>query len=381
MILPCFGEALITVLPQSEPSRALHPMKFEVPLLVGIVLGTSTASMLLVSVKSESNRIQQKYQTLPSTDKTSGKGLEECSTPITAAKDEHCPPGDLEFYDWELFEDEAAGALIVGNSGSAKTSLACWLAGHLTRYKSAQILALDPHANRNPLWEQLKIKVLSDFNLIEYQLELLENLLDERRKRTCQPKDDDRLIVFTDEIGACIKNFKDSNKVERVLERLGSEGRKYDIMLIAMNQSSNVDDIGISAQNRNNFVLVLCGAAARSFAESKWKIIDKRSKWIQSQAYPCVVTGAVPSSITKHPTHHTYKTFKKKANPPIGMQPINQLPLTIPLAGDCQPSLTPEARQLLNWLNRKSQEGIDKFKVRDIQRGYPLGKNTDHKLE
>ena len=252
------GEVLIsapTPFP-TAPEKSDNPLKFEVPLVIGSIFGVGFGGALLTSVTAESNRLEQTCNKPAKEDKNlevrseelgvRSKELEVTELPTTNT---HSPiPDNLEFYDWDDLEDEAVGVLIFGNSGSAKTSLACWLAGQLTKNKPAQVLALDPHANRNPLWGELGIKVFSSFELIERQLKLLEKTLDERRDDDYQPKDDDFLIIFGDELGANIDCFSDPSLMDKILRRLGGEGRKYDLMFIGLNYSSNADDINVSAK-------------------------------------------------------------------------------------------------------------------------------------
>ena len=245
-----------------------------------------------------------------------------------------CPGkiGAIEFYDWRDLADDAVGIIIAGNSGSGKTSVATWVAGWLTKDEPAQVLALDPHANVNVLWQELGIHTIMDFKLIEKQLLILLGLLDHRRSLSKEQIDmEPSIIVFADEINACLENFEDKENMELAIKRLGSESRKYKIALIALNQSSNADDLGISAQMRNNYLLVGLCATARQIA-LQWKKDDPRRKYIEETAYSCVVRGSVPEQVAVHPTHHSYTQFKKKGNKPKGLLPLNQLPLTIPLA-------------------------------------------------
>ncbi|WP_414755583.1 ATP-binding protein [Anabaena sp. CCY 9910] len=261
-----------------------------------------------------------------------------------------CPGkvGELEFYDWRDLADDAVGIIIAGNSGSGKTSVATWVAGWLTKEEPAQVLALDPHANVNVLWRELGIHAIADFKLIEKQLLILLELLDERRSLSKEQLDlEPSVIVFADEINACLENFEDKENMELAIKRLGSEARKYKIALIALNQSSNADDLGISAQMRNNYLLIALCATARQIAE-KWKKDDPRRKYIEETAYSCLVRGSVPEQIAVHPTHHSYKQFKKKGNKPKGLLPINQLPLTIPLASP-QDIQTDWYEDLIKW--------------------------------
>ena len=149
--------------------------------------------------KSEANR---HLSTVPNPIETSDKIDYEALCPGKV--------GELDFYDWRDLADDAVGIIIAGNSGSGKTSVAVWVAGWLTKDEPAQILALDPHANVNVLWGQLGIHTISDFKLIEKQLSILINLLDERRSLTKEQLDNEpAIIVFADEINACLENFED----------------------------------------------------------------------------------------------------------------------------------------------------------------------------
>lgn len=245
-------------------------------------------------------------------------------------------PG-LDFYDWQDAVDDAVGFIIAGNSGAGKSSTATFLAGLLTQKSPAQIFVLDPHYN--DIWPQNKLHAIGDIEEIEAVLHLLIDELDKR----CRLKGQrlplgEPVIVITDEIGACQKRFSDPKFLKDSLERLGSEGRKFGLSLIAINQSSNVDDLGISAPLRANYLCIALNASARAIAD-KWKGEDARKTWIHSQAYSCVVFGSVPPQIAKHPTHSGYAKYRKNGNPPQGLLPIRQLPLTLINQGKGEPEI------------------------------------------
>jgi hypothetical protein len=251
-----------------------------------------------------------------------------------------CPGkvGELDYYDWRDLVDDAVGIILAGNSGSGKTSVAVWVAGWLTKDNPAEVIALDPHGNVNVLWEELGIHCIKEFATIEKQLELLVGLLDKRRMMDKVILDQQpQIIVFADEINACLENFANPDSMAIAIKRLGSEARKYNIALIALNQSSNCDDLGISAPMRANYLIILLNASARQYAANNWKKEDPRRQKVEELAYSCVVTGSVGEAIAVHPTHHSYKQFKKKGNKPQGLLPINQLPLTIELAENVEP--------------------------------------------
>ncbi len=240
----------------------------------------------------------------------------------------------VEFYDWRNLIDDSVGIIISGNSGSGKTSVATWAAGWLTKDEPAQVLVLDPHANVNILWKELGLHTIYEFSLIEKQLEMLLELLDYRRSLQKEQLDlEDSVIVFADELGGCLSSFEDGNSVDNAIKRLGCEARKYRITLIGLNHSSNAKDTGkdVSAQIANNYLRIGLNATAKQIA-SRWKKDDPRRKYVQDTDYVCIISGSVPEQVAIHPTHHTYKKFKKSGNKPKGLLPINQLPITIPLA-------------------------------------------------
>lgn len=357
-----------------------YPLNLDIPIFVGLLLGVGVFSLLLRSVKAVNLEVSE--TNLPATnDEKSRSALNSAGVVgenLTPNSQFPTPNPQLPFYNWDNIAEEAVGILVAGNSGSGKTSLATWLLGKLTQHKPAQVIALDPHANRNKLWEELGIPTINSFSLIEKQLELLEELLDKRRE---QAKNGDTVIAIAEELGACAKNFKDSKRVELTLERLGSEGRKYGIVLISVNTSANCDDIGISAQSRNNYITILCGAAARSFAENKWKKNDERQQWVNTSAYPCLVTGAVPHAVATHPTHGHHHEFAILGKEPKNILPVNQLPITIPLAkGSQPPKVSDDAQRLVEWFNKKTDRDNKAFEIRKIQQSRPLGKNRTHKL-
>jgi len=227
-------------------------------------------------------------------------------------------------YDWNNIADEAVGYLICGNSGSAKSSLATWLAGHLTQSQPMGVISLDPHFN--DCWQLAGIKSVGKIEHIEACLEWLIAELDRR----CERKGDglaflgDPMFIICDELNAAMERFAKPKVIESILKRLGSEGRKFDLTFCGLNQSSNAEALGIDSKYRSNYALILLGESARTHA--------KLGKFLQDIAYPCLVTGSIANSIATHPTHGSYQHFKKKGNPPMNLKPIQQLPLPSALA-------------------------------------------------
>ncbi len=265
------------------------------------------------------------------------------------------------YYNWEDAAEEGVGFFIAGNSGSGKTSVATWLAGLLTQSQPSLCCVLDPHWN--DLWRQQGLLSIGKIEEIEQAMQALLKELDVRCDRKGQGISiGDPILVIADEINACLERFKNPRWVESTLKRLGSEGRKFGITLIAINQSSNVDDLGISGPYRSNYVLILLGASAR---EQSKKMGQETQALIQGCSYPCVLTGAVETSLALHPTHHRYDRFKKKGNPPMDLIPIRQLPWKIPVAdlGKAElesvsfaPASTPTLEQFSQEFNTQSED-------------------------
>lgn len=232
-------------------------------------------------------------------------------------------PSDLgiTLYNWSNIADEAVGFIVAGNSGSGKSSVALWLLGQLTRSSPAKILILDPHCNRNH-WPK-NIPTLWEFDQIEATITKLITELDRRRGL---PENGDDIIVVADELNACLKSFQDPSKLETALLRLGSEGRKFGITLIAINQSSNCETLGIDAKYRDNYCLILLGASARQRAGQVFKKSSIEWQWLNQQPYPCLLSGSLPDALAPHPTHQHHKTYRTKGNLPANITEPKMLP-------------------------------------------------------
>lgn len=222
------------------------------------------------------------------------------------------------YYNWDNIADEAVGFLICGNSGSAKSSLATWLAGHLSKTNPTGVIALDPHYNE--CWKLAGITSIGKIEQIEAALKWLLAELDARCDRKGEGKPlGDPLFVICDELNTALERFKDKKVVESAFKRLGSEGRKFGLTFCGLNQSSNVNAIGIDSKYRSNYALILLGQSARSHPQLGKHFVDI--------AYPCLLDGSIAPSPAIHPTHGNYQTFKKVGNPPKNLMQINQLAL------------------------------------------------------
>jgi energy-coupling factor transporter ATP-binding protein EcfA2 len=221
------------------------------------------------------------------------------------------------YYDWGNISDEAVGFLICGNSGYGKSSLATWLAGYLSKDEPMVIIALDPHWN--DCWKLAGIVSIGNIEKIEAICKWLLTELNERcdRKGKGEPIGDP-IFIICDELNSALERFADKKIVESTLKRLGSEGRKFGLIFCGLNQSSNAGALGIDAKYKSNYAVILCGQSARTHPQLGKHLVDV--------AYPCLLDGSIAPTLAIHPTHHDYKVFKKKGNPPKNLMQINQLP-------------------------------------------------------
>jgi len=240
-------------------------------------------------------------------------------------KEKQLPP----LYNWNDLEDEASGIIIAGNTGAVKSGVALWCAGKLTERSPKQVIALDVHAKKN-YWHTQKIPTIHKQSKV---IRALEILLDELNRRKETGEEQPELVVIIDEISALRANCTDKDEEKWVLKALlllGAEGRKFGLFAIIINQSKNVEALGIDGQNRNNYALLLLCAAARDYRrQAGWGDEDLRTQYLEEKAYSCLMSGSIQNQVAKHPTHGEYRKFVKKGLPPKQMLSVNQLPLTI----------------------------------------------------
>lgn len=232
---------------------------------------------------------------------------------------------NVPLYPWQNAINDACGIIIAGQAGFGKSTLALWFLGLFTQNKPAHIKVLDPHGRINN-WEDNGLSVVYDFDEIESELSAAIGELDRRRKMSKQQlKNEPDYIYVTDEISACLDSFDDPKSVSKTLRRLGCEGRKYHVSLIAIAHSHNADALGIDAKQRSNYLLVLLGDSARQVASNVWKKESAEFQFIETQAYPCMVSGSVRDMPAVHPTHGHHSTYRKEGNPPSKLLTIHQI--------------------------------------------------------
>jgi len=226
-------------------------------------------------------------------------------------------------FDWDEVYGQTQGFMITGNSGAGKSCVATWLLSWLTKEEPSVFFVLDHHGS--PAWKLAGIdmdEVVSDFDMIMQLVDALDKELDSRKKlfKKGLPVGEN-IIVLIDEFTSLILNLKkkkiDPTPVQMLIRSLLIEGRKFGMTVIVITHNSNCNEFEMSAAERDSFGMIkLC-----DYARSELDKLKIRNEHI---AYPCFVSGTLPTSIAVHPTHGWSNRFKNKGVSAKGVLPIQR---------------------------------------------------------
>lgn len=198
--------------------------------------------------------------------------------------------------------------MIIGDSGSAKTSVTQYVANGFDGYG---VIVFDPHAKTN--WGNAY--VLTKMSAIYEQMTILLDALENG--------DESPLLVICDEwmeIRFDRRNKEKGEykgKADDFIRLFSTKPRKFNKLGIFVLHSPNVEAAGVDSSLRENYLKVYLG-----------KLATKNFPSIKECAYACTMEDEQQ----EHPTHGHYTTFKPVGNAPRNLQPLTSAPINIPLA-------------------------------------------------
>jgi hypothetical protein len=253
---------------------------------------------------------------------------------VVASTSSHLPP-----FQRDRILQESKGLMIIGDMGSAKTSVIRHIAGAFEGY---QIIVFDPHWNPINGTDWGKAHVLTKMPEIYHQMRLLLDSLDQ-----C---DMSKVLVICDEWleirGANLnRTGKYKGLAEDFIRLFSTKPRKFNKLGCFILHSPNVEAAGLDSFLRENYLKIYLGRLAK-----------KEFPHIKDVAYPCVVEDEQ----FEHPTHGHYTQFKPSGNAPRNVAPLKSAPVTIPIAGENKASNQQDIRARLEklWLS-SADTGID----------------------
>lgn len=216
------------------------------------------------------------------------------------------------------------GLLVCGSSGSAKTTMIRACLPHWIN-EGYGVIVLDPHADpTHPEypWGDFPYVVSEHeqiFEAIAYLLDMLKNK--DRQKLICICDEWTDLLGFAQLEG---KQYYDL--LRNFIIRWGTGGRKFNKFLIGVGHTDNVEMWGLKGIGGliRNFGILRLGEIAERYAEGFGKGSPLHQYCLQT-AYPLLVKDEP----RLHPTHGHYQE-KENEQPPVGLQPLNFLPLDLP---------------------------------------------------
>jgi hypothetical protein len=250
----------------------------------------------------------------------------------------------LNYEKWKEIPERITGMAFYAEPGTGKSSVADAVLGMITNHPSvgpAQVIVFN--TNHEPGVHYEGVKVLTDFELIVKQMEyLLWEELEIRKQRLREGRGHENpwLIWLAEEWGDIqrqCKRFARLWKRPELLElasefqiALGSQGRKYNILGLIVNQAKNTKANGAEGMGDYLEAFLNCLMGNVAIVRARQMGLGKEVvAALQSEAYPCLLDG-VP---VKHLTHGHY-TERKRLQTPINKQPIRTRPLTIKVAGE-----------------------------------------------
>jgi energy-coupling factor transporter ATP-binding protein EcfA2 len=196
--------------------------------------------------------------------------------------------------------------ILMGNSGCGKSSLIKYFCGEIGTIENLTIC--NPHDDGKDFDQGIPVVYKYDKILTKIQEALTE--LDNRKDQKRQNKNLPFSVYVFDEwpsIIAYSNKQKKGDLIEEAIIRLGSECRKFNMLVFFCSQSGNTKAMGLEGMGdflENYTCIRLCKVAVKFARRTGLKELLPT---ITNQAYPCLVDD----ELSVHPTHGHYQEFKE----------------------------------------------------------------------
>ncbi|NES64319.1 MAG: hypothetical protein F6K24_03105 [Okeania sp. SIO2D1] len=203
--------------------------------------------------------------------------------------------------------------VLMGNSGCGKSSLIKYFCGEIGTIENLTIC--NPHDDGKDF--DKGIPVIYKYDEILTTIQQALNELDKRKEQKRQNKNLPFSVYVFDEWPSTIayaNKQKKGSLIEEAIIRLGSECRKFNMLIFFCSQSGNTKAMGLEGMGDflENYVCIrLCKVAVKFARRTGLKDV---LLVITNQAYPCLVDD----ELSVHPTHGHYQDFKE-GNPPANI--------------------------------------------------------------
>jgi energy-coupling factor transporter ATP-binding protein EcfA2 len=223
---------------------------------------------------------------------------------------------DSRFKDLARLLEMGKGIFLMAGTGCGKSSLVKFFCGEIGNIESLTVC--DPHWDGK---QDYGVTPYFNYDDILDQLQLAIDELDSRRElRRAGKTFPYKVYVFDEWPSIRIYAEDDQHKkklCKNALIRLGSECRKYNMLVIFCSQSGNVKAAGLDGMGDflSNFSCIRIGKNATKYARGNG--LKEELQLLQTQAYPCLVDDEV----FYHATHGHYQEFKD-GQPPVNIKPF-----------------------------------------------------------
>ena len=202
--------------------------------------------------------------------------------------------------------------VLMGNSGCGKSSLIKYFCGEIGTIENLTIC--NPHDDGKDFDKGIPVIYKYDeiLTIIQQALDELDNRKELKRQNKNLPFS---VYVFDEwpSIIAYANKQKKGSLIEEAIIRLGSECRKFNMLIFFCSQSGNTKAMGLEGMGDflENYVCIrLCKVAVKFARRTGLKEV---LSVITNQAYPSLVDD----ELSVHPTHGHYQEFKE------GNLPVN----------------------------------------------------------